>query len=77
VHHDEIVVTSRTDRTFLRVLRRAAGLVSSEGDPGDYCGIVALELGIPALISAEGALEVLQEGQAVVLDASKGIVAQR
>jgi pyruvate kinase len=77
VHDDEIVVASHTDRTFLPVLRRAAGLVSSAGGPDDHCGIVALEVGVPAVVSAEGALEVLQDGQTVVLDAGKGIVCQR
>mgnify|MGYP003681928635 CR=1 FL=1 len=77
VDHDEIVVTSRTDRTFLPVLQRAAGLVTSEGGPDDHCGIVALELGIPAVVGAKGALETLGEGQAIVLDASKGIVCER
>jgi pyruvate kinase len=74
VHHDEIVVATRTDRTFLKVLRRAAGLVSSEGTANDHCGIVALELGIPAVVAAAGATDVLHEGQTVVLDASKGTV---
>ena len=77
VDPDEIVVTSRTDRTFLPVLRRAAGLVTSEGGPDDHCGIVALELGLPAVVKAKGALEALHDGQAVVLDASKGIVCER
>jgi pyruvate kinase len=77
VHDDEIVVTSHTDRTFLPVLRRAAGLVSSKGGPDDHCGIVALEVGIPAVVSAEGALEALHEDQVVVLDASKGAICER
>jgi len=77
VDPDEIVVTSRTDRTFLPVLRRAAGLVTSEGGLNDHCGIVALETGIPAVVGAREALDVLHEGQTVVLDASKGVVCER
>jgi len=76
IHHDEIVVTACTDRSFLPALRRAAGLISSEGGPDDHCGIVALELGIPAVVAAERALELLQDGQRVVLDAGRGIVCQ-
>ena len=77
VDPDEIVVTSCTDRTFLPVLRRAAGLVTSQGGPNDHCGIVALETGIPAVVGAREALDVLREGQTVVLDASKGVVCER
>ena len=77
IHHDEIVVTTCTDRTFLPALRRAAGLVTSEGGPDDHCGVVALELGIPAVIGAERALDLLDDGQSVVLDAGRGVVCQR
>jgi len=77
VDPDEIVVTSRTDRSFLPILRRAAGLVTSEGGMEDHCAIVALELGIPAVVGATGALEKLHDGQAVALDASKGVVCER
>jgi pyruvate kinase len=77
VEPDEIIVTAMTDRSFLPVLRQAAGLVTSEGNIGDHCGVVALEIGVPAVVGASGALHTLYEGLRVVLDAGQGVVLER
>jgi len=74
---DEIIVTARTDRSFLPALRQAAGLVSSEGDLTEHCGIVAVEMGLPAVVGAAGALQSLSDGLKVVLDAGRGVVLER
>ena len=52
VEPDEIVVTPSTDRTFVPVLQRAAGLVASAADPDSHCRLLALEMGIPAIVGA-------------------------
>ncbi|MCD6290743.1 MAG: pyruvate kinase, partial [Anaerolineae bacterium] len=68
VEHDEIIATSHTDRTFVKPIRRAAGLILAEGDPECHGALLATELGIPAVIGVGDALEHLAEGQKVLLN---------
>jgi pyruvate kinase len=77
VDPDEIVVTAHTDPTFVPVLRRAAGLVTAETSEDAHSRLLALETGIPAVIGVREALEVLQDGLQVVLDAKRGVVFER
>jgi pyruvate kinase len=77
VDPDEIVVTPSTDRTFVPVLQRAAGLVASAADPDAHCRLLALEMGIPAIVAAGPDLSVLRDGVEVVLDAKLGVVFER
>jgi len=77
VEPDEIVVTASTDRTFLPVLRRAAGLVTSDTQLNAHSRLVALEMGLPAIVGVGGELELLHDGMEIVLDARRGLVYER
>jgi pyruvate kinase len=77
VDPDEIVVTPGTDRTFVPVLRRAAGLVTADIAENSYSRLLALEIGIPAVIGVREDLEALRDGMEVVLDAERGVVYDR
>ncbi len=77
VDPDEIVVTPGTDRTFVPVLRRAAGLVTADVAENSYSRLLALEIGIPAVIGVREDLEALRDGMEVVLDAERGVVYDR
>lgn len=76
VSYDEIVVTSKTDRSFVRALRSAAGLISAEGGEESHCYLLALEIGIPAVVGADKH-DSLTDGQWIVLDAERGVVSER
>jgi pyruvate kinase len=77
VEPDEIVVTPYTDRSFLPVLRRAAGLVSSAVEPDAHCRLLALEMGLPAVVGVREGLDAFTDGMRVVMDARRGIVYER
>jgi pyruvate kinase len=77
VDPDEIIVTPCTDRMFVPILRRAAGLVTSDNNPDSHCRLLALEMGIPAVVGISEGLEALQDGTEVVLDAKRGLVYER
>ena len=76
LHHDEIVVTDKTDRTFVRALENAAGLITSEGGQECHSYLLAAEQGLPAVIGAPS-LDALHDGDWVVLDAQNGVVFER
>jgi pyruvate kinase len=77
VDPDEIVVTPRTDPTFVPVLRRAQGLVTADAAEDSYSRLLALEIGIPAVVGVGDDLEALRDGMEVVLDAEWGVIYDR
>ncbi len=70
----DILVTSATDREFMPLLRQAAGLIVEEGGLTSHAAIVALNLGLPAVVGAEGATARVPHGQTVTIDAARGLV---
>ena len=74
---DEIVVTSHTDRSFLPVLRRCAGLVTSDARPDAHARLAAQELGLPAIVGVHESLDGFRDGQHVVMDSKRGVVFER
>ena len=77
VEPDEIVVASSTDRSFLPALRRAAGLVTANAAPDAHCRLVALEMGLPAVVGIDADVELFKDGMHIVMDARRGVVYER
>jgi pyruvate kinase len=77
IEPDEIIVTPATDRSFLPVLRRAAGLVTEAAAPDAHCRLVALELGLSAVIGVREGIGGLLDGMHIVMDAKRGLVYER
>lgn len=72
----DIIVSERIDRSCLSLVQRAGGLITREGGLDSLGAIVAMEMGIPAVIGAEGNYEELTDGARVVLDAINGEVSE-
>ncbi len=77
VDTDEILVIPFTDRTCVPILRRVAGLVTAAGEQDSLNRMLAVEMGLPAVIGVQESLDVLVDGQQVVLDAKRGVVYER
>jgi pyruvate kinase len=76
LYHDEIVVTRRTDRSFVNALEHAAGLITAEGGRDSHGYLLAMEQGLPAIVGVDNVDE-LQDGDWIVLDAQQGVVLER
>jgi pyruvate, water dikinase len=70
--HGSILVTERTDPDWGPILSRAAGVVTDQGSRTSHAAIVSRELGIPAVVGAGDAMEVLEDGQEVTLSCAEG-----
>jgi len=70
----EILVTDRTDPDWGPVLGRAAGVITDHGGRTSHAAIVSRELGIPAVVGAGDATEVLEDGRTVTLSCAEGDV---
>ncbi len=70
----DILVAPATDRDFMPLLERAGGVVVEEGGMTSHAAIVGLNLGIPVVVGAEGATGILEDGQTVTIDPTRGLV---
>lgn len=67
-----VLVTSITDPDWEPIMKRAAAIVTDHGGRTSHAAIVSRELGVAAIVGAEGATEVLQEGQEVTVSCAEG-----
>lgn len=70
----EILVVPATDKDFVPYLEKAGGLLVEEGGLTSHAALVALHMGLPAIVGANGALKLLTTGQTITLDTVRGLV---
>ncbi len=67
-----VLVTEITDPDWEPIMKKAAAIVTERGGRTCHAAIVARELGIPAVVGAEGATEKLQDGMEVTVSCAEG-----
>ena len=70
----EILVAVTTMPPWTPLFGIASAVVTETGGPLSHCAIVAREYGIPAVVGAAGATQVIQTGQEITVDGSGGLV---
>jgi pyruvate, water dikinase len=69
-----ILVTLSVTPDWLPLLNRAAGVVAEHGGMTSHGAIIARELGIPAVVGATGATQMIQTGESIIVDGDRGEV---
>lgn len=70
----DILVTSQTNPDFVPAMKRAVAIVTERGGRTSHAAIVSRELGIPAIVGAEGATKKLTTGMVITVNGAKGEV---
>ncbi len=70
----DIVVAEQLSPECVEVLRQAGGVITREGDRDSFVALAAVELGVPAVVGAQGNWEELTPGRTIVVDAQTGNV---
>lgn len=70
----EILVCPTTQAAWMMVFRRAGGIVTETGSVLAHTAIVAREFGLPAVVGAAGAMDVLIDGEEVIIDGTLGTI---
>ncbi len=70
----EVLVADTTTPDWEPVMKTAAAIVTNRGGRTCHAAIVARELGIPAVVGAEQATEVLADGETVTVSCAEGAV---
>jgi pyruvate, water dikinase len=69
-----ILVASAIAPDWLPLLRHVSGIITEQGGLTSHAAILARELGIPAVVSALGATNLIQTGERLLVDGDKGEV---
>jgi pyruvate kinase len=72
----DVLVVEQTDKDYVPAMRKAAAIIAEEGGLTSHAAIVALELGIPCVVSAKDSMKLLQDGMLVTVDGTRGVVYQ-
>jgi pyruvate, water dikinase len=70
----DILVTTMTNPDMVVSMQKAAAILTSEGGVTAHAAIVSREMGIPAIVGAQNALEVLKDGDEITIDGYTGKV---
>ncbi len=70
----EILVAPMTSPDWVPAMRRAAALITNSGGVTCHAAIVSRELGLPCIVGARDATEMLRDGELVTVDGAAGVV---
>ena len=68
----EILVTKMTDPDWEPIMKITKGIITEEGGRTCHAAILSRELGIPCIVGAQNATQILKTGQNITLDCSGG-----
>ncbi|MEZ5426374.1 MAG: phosphoenolpyruvate synthase [Pyrinomonadaceae bacterium] len=68
----DILVTSMTDPAWEPIMKRASAIVTDRGGRTCHSAIISRELGLPCIVGAEHATEVLKSGTDVTVSCAEG-----
>ncbi len=70
----DILVAEITEPSMVIMMNKAAAIVTDKGGLTSHPAIVSRELGIPCVVAAKTATEVLKDGMRIKVDGTKGEV---
>ncbi len=70
----EILVTRGTGINYMAAIKKASALVAEEGGITSHAAIVAINLGIPAIVGVDQAVALIKSGEVITVDAVRGLI---
>lgn len=68
----DILVAPQTNPDYVPAMKKAVAIVTEKGGRTSHAAIVSRELGIPAVVGAEGATKILKEGMVISVNGLTG-----
>ena len=73
---NDILVAATTDPEWTTGMKKAKGIVTNSGGILCHAAIVAREFGMPCIVGARNATEVLKDGMKIEVDGLRGLVSK-
>jgi pyruvate kinase len=70
----EILVASRTNAEFIDAIRKAAGVITEDESLTSHAAVIAMRLGVPAILGVKNATQTIRDGAILTLDTQRGLV---
>lgn len=74
IDRGDVLVVAQTNQSYIRVMKKAAAIITDYGGRTSHAAVVSRELGIPCVAGAENAVNVLKNGSIVTVNGGKGEV---
>ncbi len=74
VLNGEIMATYATDPGWVVLFPSAAGILTERGSLLSHAAIVSREMGIPCIVGLENLMQLLTDGDTVIMDGSTGVI---
>ncbi len=74
IEKGQILVAKFTDKSYLPAMEKAGAIITESGGLTSHAAIVGLSLGIPVVVGAERATEVLTSRQIITMDGTRGLI---
>lgn len=74
VKDGSILVTIGSDAEMVPAIEKCAALITEEGGLTSHAAVVGLSLGIPVIVGAENATNILKDEQEVTVDSARGVI---
>jgi pyruvate kinase len=73
-HPGEILVAAQTEVHHVDAMRKAAAIITEDGDRQSHAAVLGLRLGIPVIVGVENATATIRDGTMITLDVQRGLV---
>lgn len=74
VQEGDILIVGAVSKELMPIISKAAALITEEGGLTSSGAIVAINIGIPAVVGAKNALEQFETGEIITVDAQRGLI---
>ncbi|MGD6967579.1 pyruvate kinase [Rossellomorea vietnamensis] len=74
VQPGSILVTVGSDKDMVPALEKCAALITEEGGLTSHAAVVGINIGIPVIVGVDNAMSLLQDGQEITVDSSRGVI---
>ncbi|MGC9058974.1 MAG: phosphoenolpyruvate synthase [Candidatus Aenigmatarchaeota archaeon] len=74
IERGDILVTRMTSPDWTPFMKIASGIITTEGGLTSHASIVSREMGIPCIVGASNALDILKDNMIITLDGRTGLV---
>ncbi|MFS0646759.1 pyruvate kinase [Siminovitchia sp. 179-K 8D1 HS] len=74
VEEGSILVTIGTDREMVPAIEKCAALIAEEGGLTSHAAVVGISLGIPVIVGVDRATGIIEDGQEITVDGSRGVI---
>ncbi len=70
----EILVASSTSAEFIDAIRKAAGVITEDESLTSHAAVIAMRLGVPAIVGVKNATGCIRDGAILTLDTQRGLI---